>query len=200
MPARWRDGGLSDFAGRVRFRRRFGYPGQIDATERVWLTGTAVAGRGRVVVNGVPRLDGVGPGAWEVDVTGDLRERNELVVDVEGGVDGGLPGEIALEVRATAYLRNVVAEANGGEWGVRGEVVGTADGLLEVYLIADRSPVNYRALNPTDLPQRFELTTPVVREDGAAVGRLVVELVRGAVAWYTVEVVSTAAPDEGSGR
>ena len=35
LPCRWAEGGLTDFAGRVRFRRRFGYPGRIDAHERV---------------------------------------------------------------------------------------------------------------------------------------------------------------------
>ena len=33
LPCRWADGGLPDFTGRVRFRRRFGYPGQIDDWE-----------------------------------------------------------------------------------------------------------------------------------------------------------------------
>ena len=47
LPCRWADGGLKDFSGRVRFRRRFGYPGQIDAYERVWLTVAGVSDRGR---------------------------------------------------------------------------------------------------------------------------------------------------------
>src|SRR5262245_97069 len=38
LPCRWADGGLGDFRGPVRFRRRFGYPGRLDAHERVWLT------------------------------------------------------------------------------------------------------------------------------------------------------------------
>src|SRR5438128_996759 len=38
MPCHWLTGDLADFTGRVRFRRRFGYPGQIDAHARVWPT------------------------------------------------------------------------------------------------------------------------------------------------------------------
>src|SRR5690349_7428873 len=52
MPCRWDEGGLGDFAGRVRFRRRFGYPGRIDPYERVWLTFDGVAGSADVSLNG----------------------------------------------------------------------------------------------------------------------------------------------------
>src|SRR5689334_11433430 len=48
MPCRWRDAGLGDFAGRVRFSRNFGYPGQIDSWERVWLTFAGIEGRAEI--------------------------------------------------------------------------------------------------------------------------------------------------------
>ena len=51
MPCRWRDGGLGDFAGVVRFTRPFGYPGNIDASERVWLTFAGLEGKARVSLN-----------------------------------------------------------------------------------------------------------------------------------------------------
>src|SRR6266849_10307562 len=52
MPCRWSEGGLENFAGRVRFRRRFGYPGRIDAHERVWLTFAGIGGTAEVWLNG----------------------------------------------------------------------------------------------------------------------------------------------------
>src|SRR2546423_260705 len=53
MPGRWADMGLAEFAGSARFRRRFGYPGAIDADERVWLTCAGVADTADVSLNGV---------------------------------------------------------------------------------------------------------------------------------------------------
>lgn len=200
MPARWRDGGLSDFAGRVRFRRRFGYPGRIDAGEHVWLTGRAVAGGGAVALNDVPLLPAVGPEPWEVEVTAHLCERNELVIDVDGGSDGGLPGEVALEVRALAYLRGVAARVQDGQVVVTGAVVGTCNELLELYLVADRSPAGYQPLQPPALPARFELSTPARHADGSAVGTVVVELVRGAVRWYRVAIDLSVLARSGQGR
>src|SRR5881227_2389651 len=52
LPCRWSERGLHDFAGRVRFRRRFGYPGRIDAYERVWLTFAGAGDRSLVALNG----------------------------------------------------------------------------------------------------------------------------------------------------
>jgi beta-galactosidase/beta-glucuronidase len=101
MPCRWSEGGLPDFAGRVRFRRRFGYPGRIDANERVWLTFAGAASVADVSLNG--RFLGRHEGAdepFEFEVTSLLRDRNELIVEVESPTgDGGLWGEVALEIR-----------------------------------------------------------------------------------------------------
>src|SRR5438477_13088651 len=52
LPCRWGEGGLADFAGRVRFRRRFGLPRQLDAHERVWLTFAGVDGVAWLSLNG----------------------------------------------------------------------------------------------------------------------------------------------------
>src|SRR5579875_585868 len=51
MPCRWSEGGLPDFSGRVRFRRSFGYPGRIDAYERVWLTFAGIGGKAEARLN-----------------------------------------------------------------------------------------------------------------------------------------------------
>src|SRR5215468_4618580 len=52
LPCRWDEGGLRDFAGRVRYVRRFGQPRQIDAHEHVWLTFGGVDGTAEVWLNG----------------------------------------------------------------------------------------------------------------------------------------------------
>ncbi len=101
MPCRWNEGGLIDFAGRVRFRRRFGYPGRIDSDERVWLTLAGADAIAEVSLNG--RFLGRHEGAeepFEFDVTILLQDRNELTVEVESPTaQGGLWGEVALEIR-----------------------------------------------------------------------------------------------------
>jgi beta-mannosidase len=101
MPCRWNEGGLGDFAGRVRFRRRFGYPGRIDAHERVWLTFAGVDAVAEAHLNGhsLGRHQVVNR-PFEFEVTALLQARNELIVDVEApSGNGGLWGEVALEVR-----------------------------------------------------------------------------------------------------
>src|SRR5437868_5256088 len=52
MPCRWSEAGLKDFAGRVRFCRRFGIPRRIDPHERVWLTFAAADSLAEVRLNG----------------------------------------------------------------------------------------------------------------------------------------------------
>src|SRR5262249_16304202 len=139
MPCRWRDCGLGDFTGTVRFTRRFGYPGRIDDYECVWLTFAAVAGRAAVCLNGTAL--GQCDAACEFEGTRLLRERNVLHVDIEGGGDdAGLCGEVALEVRRTAFLRNLRVTASDGLH-VSGEVAGTAEGPLELYVICERRTV-----------------------------------------------------------
>src|SRR5437870_9068133 len=100
MPCRWSEGGLNDFAGRVRFRRHFGYPGRLDGNEQVWLTFAGVAGSADVWLNDkfLGRLEKARP--FEFDVTKLLGDRNDLRVEVEGEAEtGGLWGEVAMEIR-----------------------------------------------------------------------------------------------------
>ena len=54
-------------AGSVRFRRRFGYPGRIDAHERVWLVVEGIATAIQAAVNGASL--GEGRGNFEFDAT-----------------------------------------------------------------------------------------------------------------------------------
>jgi hypothetical protein len=186
MPGRWRDGGLGDFAGRVRCRRRFGYPGRIDAWERVWLTCAGVEGVAEVTLNGRP-LGRFAGGPFEVDVTDLLGVRNELLLVVEAPAGGGPWGEVALEVRRTAFLRSVRAwrerPAEAARLHVAGEVVGTADRPLELYILHGGANVAYTTVETTPAGQAFH-----VEADGVGDASDVrVELIDGGVIWYAAE-------------
>jgi hypothetical protein len=195
MPARWADLGLAGFAGCVRFRRRFGYPGQIDSHERVWLTCAGLADTADVSLNGVPlaeNQDGSRP--FEFEVTSLLGLRNEVQFDVTGRPDGGLWGEVALEVRCAAFLRNVRPVVHAGPGSptleVHGEVVGPADGPLELYAILNRFTVAYATVTPQPVGEPFALVgadVPAERWGGEEGGpaTLQIDLVNGASVWYT---------------
>jgi hypothetical protein len=181
-------------AGRVTFRRRFGYPGRIDSHERVWLVFDAVPTAMRVTVNGTDL--GTHGGTLEVDVTHLLGGRNELVADVPELAPGSrLWDEAALEVRCTAYLRNVKVTRSGGGIHATGEVVGTAEGPLELYLVADRSPAGYARVDPAGGVQAFTLRAEGRNREGEPISQVTIELVQGAVVWYTVQ---RAVPEEAS--
>jgi hypothetical protein len=178
MPCRWRDCGLGDFTGTVRFTRRFGYPGRIDDYERVWLTFAGVAGSAFVCLNSTTWGPCASP--CEFEVTRLLGERNLLKVDVEGsGGDAGLWGEVALEVRRTAYVRNLNFAA-AEVLHVSGEVAGTAEGTLELYVLLDNRTVAYAAVQAG---RAFEIASKPIEWHGAHVVR--VDLVQGASIWWT---------------
>jgi hypothetical protein len=191
MPCRWREGGLQDFAGRVRFRRHFGYPGQIDAYERVWLTFAGVAGVAEVWLNDhrLGHHDGA-LGPFEHEVTSLLGVRNVLTVEVDDATgEGGLWGEVALEIRATAFLRAVRAglktAGDAVTLQVSGEVVGSANRPLDLYVLLNGANVGYTTVEPAAEGKWFSVTAegPIV---GAKTVR--VELVDAATVWYTVEL------------
>jgi hypothetical protein len=191
MPCRWADAGQADVAGRVRCRRRFGYPGRLKAHERVWLTFAGVADRACVTLNDTPLGQVEGDTPAEFEVTALLGPRNELVVDVEGpGGQGGLWGEVALEVRCTAFLRGVRAEAvgDGGVFAlhVAGEVVGVADGPLDLYVILGRSPLSEARVTARAEGTPFHLAVGGLdRQRLAGETAVQVDLVNGATVWYT---------------
>jgi len=205
MPRRWKDGGLADFRGRVRFRRRFGYPGRIDSYERVWLTVGQASDRVRIALNGAVLGESEG-GGWETDVTALLGERNELTVEVGGGEDGGLWGEVALEVRCTAFLRNVSCGALPAECGLTqvfagGELVGSAADLLELYLLLDGSTLAYAALAGPVAGQTFRLVSEPLPPERLAHDSphwVQIDLVRAATVWYRWEQELTLGRPSGS--
>jgi hypothetical protein len=186
LPCPWSAGGLAGFRGRARLTRRFGYPGRIDAHERVWLTCEGLSDRALVRLNGQDL--GACRGGFAFEVTALLRPRNELVLEVEGADEqAGVWGEVALEVRCQAYLRGVRAwRSPAGEVHVEGEVIGEAEGPLELYAVLGRHPVAYTTVTARPEGTLFHLSTadrPAEEEPR----RLKIDLVKGAMVWYTWE-------------
>jgi hypothetical protein len=170
-------------AGRVRCRRRFGYPGRIDDYERVWLTFTGMSGNAEVWLNGTAL--GSHQGAFEFEVTSQLKPRNKLIVEVEGTDDGRPWGDVALEVRCTAYLRDVRVWVEQGKVHAEGHVVGTAERPLELYMIQDRSTTAYATTEATPGGTPFQLTGEGASQGAPQAVR--VELVNVAIVWYLFE-------------
>jgi hypothetical protein len=196
MPCRWHDGGLTDFTGKVQFVRRFGIPRRIDAHERVWLTFAGAATTADVWLN--DQLLGRHEGAsepFEFEITPLLLPHNKLRVEVEGAApDGGLWGEVALEVRCTAFLRGVRVWGTANDRVARlhasGEIVGSADRPLELYMLLDGSTVAYQtfAAQPAGAPFQLEseeLSVERWQSPGSHPARL--DLVNGASMWYQCE-------------
>lgn len=201
LPCRWGDGGLADFAGRVRFTRSFGYPSRIDAHERLWLTFAGADRTAHVWLNELflGRHEGADE-SFEFDVTQLLRSRNELKVEVESPApNGGLNGDVALEVRCPAFLRDVriVSTVNRREVDLRvtGAVVGASDLPLEVHLVLEGKDLVFRSVKPTAGGQPFELTAlalplDVASKSSAVTSRLYtvrVDLIQGPMIWYGVK-------------
>jgi len=205
MPCRWADGGLAGFQGRARFRRRFGYPGQIDAHERVWLTFAGASDRAIVTLNAVTLgTHDPADSPFEYEVTALLGQRNELIVEVEGGANGGLWGEVALEVRCSAFLRAMRCEVTAVGDGfarihVSGELAGSATDMLELYMVFDRSTVAYSVLPSPVAEQSFHLASEKLLSERLQSGpngahQVRVDLVNNATVWYTWEQELTFEP------
>ena len=198
MPSRWSEGGLPGFSGRVRFRRRFHYPGRIDDYERVWLTFAGIDGEAEVRLN--DQVLGHISAASEFEITSLLLPRNELVIEIENSAEqGGLWSEVALEVRCTAYVRDLrclaLLKGDSVDLRVCGQVVGMADRPLELYLLLDRSVVAYQVVTATAEGQPFEMVVPSLPAGNLPVQ---VDLVNGAVVWYTIS--SLLVPPHGGGE
>lgn len=191
MPCHWSQGGLPGFTGRVRFRRSFGYPGRLDDYERVWLTFAGIGGEAESVLNDRP-LGRIATGS-AFEITSFLRPRNELVIEIDGTAEqGGLWGEIVLEVRCTAFLcdlrRSASLTGERVELRVSGRVVGEAERPLEVYVLFERSVVGYQVVTATVEGQPFEIRGSAQWSPSLERGNtmpLQVDLVNGAVVWYS---------------
>jgi hypothetical protein len=185
------------FLGLIRWRRRFGWPGRLEPHERVWLTCEGLSRHARLQINGtrISPLFG-NDGGGEAEITHLLSKNNALVVEVDVAPGNpGLWGEVALEVRCPAYLRAVRAWASSGAGDcrlhVKGQVVGTVDGPLELYVLLGRSTVIYSPVNSDAPGHAFGVESDRL-ETGASTlsGRPVrVELVQGGSLWYAVETI-----------
>ena len=206
MPCHWNQGGLPGFTGRVRFRRAFGYPGRLDSYERVWLTFAAIDGEAEAVLNNHP-LGRIATGS-AIEVTSLLGQRNELAIEVDGTAEqGGLWGEVALEIRCTAFLCDLrpsaILTGDSIELVVSGRVVGAAERPLEVYVLIERSVVGYQVVTSTVEGQAFEIRGSARWSPSPECGNVVpvqVDLVNGAVVWYSSggEVVLESATNTGT--
>jgi hypothetical protein len=156
----------------ARLTRKFGYPGRIDADERVWLTLSHLKGSASLTLNG-QLLGQVNDGPFEHDITALLRPHNSLEILVSGGE----VGEVALEVRATAFLQGVKAWFVGDSLHVGGVVAGTCERPLELYALVDGRHSFYRSISAGEA---FEAALEK--------GRIVrLELVSVSTVWHAVE-------------
>jgi hypothetical protein len=185
MPCTWAEARLAGRVVRARFTRRFGYPGRIDEHERVWLIGERLEGMADITLNGQELSRGhTGPFAYEV--TSLLGQRNQLDVVIEAErEDDGLSGDVALEIRCTAYLESMAASADrtGGVM-ISGVVVGHADAPLEIYVLADGSHVHYQNVQPSAAGTPLRVVIP---PRDPPLEHIRVELINVATIWYVWE-------------
>lgn len=185
MPSGWLAAGLSDFHGAARFRRKFGYPGQIDDGEHVWLTCDGCTGCREVRLNGrILTQDGVPTFAF--DVTRLLSQRNQLDVLIHGDTDNaGLWGEVALEIRRDAYLADVAFLQAERGIAILGSAIGMSPQPLELYTLVDNRHVDYRTIQPKPEGEPFQIELPEVTSLNQVVR---VELIHISAIWFTVEL------------
>jgi hypothetical protein len=141
---------------------------------------------------------------FEFEVTAILRDRNEVTVEVEAPVlepdrvGAGLYGDVALEVRCSAFLRGTHIWLNSSSLAMRlhaaGHVVGVADRPLELYLIVDRSTVAYASVEADKAGMPFELVSEELVPKGKGIEarspplfEVRLDLVNGAMIWHTTE-------------
>jgi hypothetical protein len=197
LPCRWREEDLGDCHGRVLLRRRFGWPGRLDSHERVWLILRDAAGVAEVTLNGIPLSQGAPGKDFEFEVIDHLRVRNELNVLVDAAAAGDHSwGDVALEVRCLAYLRDVkfAATLDGSEMEVRaaGNLVGECDRRLELYLLLENATVAYQTIESHPDGKPFELVSERVPARPGKTLSVRVELMNGSVVWYVAEETITA--------
>ncbi len=163
--------GLGDVP--VLLARKFGFPGRLDAHERVWLTMTEIAGAAALTLNDA-LLGEVSDGPFETEITGLLRPHNHLTI----AMTGQRAGEVAMEIRASAFLRDVAVRRIQDKCHVEGLVAGTCAGPLDLYILVDgRNVINQSVA----AGERF---TFAVEELGR---RVRVELVHVSTVWSNLE-------------
>jgi hypothetical protein len=171
VPCRLADWDMTD--GLVLLTRKFGYPGRIDADERVWLTLSPVEGSASLTLNGQP-LGQAKDSLFEHNITALLRPHNVLEILMRGSE----VGEVALEIRATAFLQNVSVQRVRDQLHVAGTVAGACERPLELYGLVDGRHALYRSISASE---SFEADL----EKGRTVR---IELVCVSTVWHAVEL------------
>jgi Glycosyl hydrolase 2 galactose-binding domain-like len=186
MPGRLGDHGLAAFVGRVRYTRKFGYPGRIDDFERIWLTCDGLEGTADIQLNGV-QLGHTSSGSFCFEVTSLMMHHNSLEITLAADSHhGGLWGEVALEIRCSAYLSDMRTRRNeDGSIEVTGAVVGTCDRSLELYGLADGAHVHYQLIEARQEGTPFRFAVPPREVD---LQRLRVDLINVSTTWYVWEL------------
>lgn len=172
LPARWAELGVA--VGEMSLSRRFGYPGRIDAHERVWLIGEGLSAPATVFLHGV-EIGRATPPRFRFDVTRSLRERN--LVDIRLTPIGDRPwDDVALEIRASAYLADVVRVGSA----IHGRVAGEADSRLDVYALTNNRPASH-----ANVAAGESFTLPIASDESPTR----VELVHVSTVWDVVELI-----------
>ena len=185
MPCRWIDAGLADFHGNARFTRRFGYPGNIDESEHVWLTCDGCTGCREVWLNGELLAEIPGE-TFAFDVTQRLSLRNRLDVLIQGDTDdAGLWDEVALEIRKDAFLADAQIERTATAVHLIGKAYGTSPQPLELYVLVDGRHVDYRTISPTAAGTPFRIELAGVTDESQFVRA---ELIHVSSIWYVIEI------------
>jgi hypothetical protein len=185
IPCRWLEAGLGGFHGAARFTRAFGYPGNVDDSEHVWLTCDGCTGCCEVRLNG-QLLTCESCREFAFDVSRIMSQRNRLEVLIQGDTpEAGLWGEVALEIRKDAYLAAVHIEQTKSGVLLSGKAVGAVPQPLELYVLVDGTHVDYRTIVPTaqGTPFQFVLTQITPASQTARV-----ELIQISSIWYSVEL------------
>lgn len=180
-------------AGGTRLARRFAWLASRDPHEHVWLTFAGAGIAAEVRLNGF-RLGhrSATDGATDYEVTDLLRPRNELVLETGSHDLTAQPqGEVALEVRRSAFLRSVRfgRERVGGavHAAAHGELVGTAERPLELYFLVAGRTVAYSTLLPEPAGRPFHLIGDATLVDVDPARTALLDLVDGPIVWYRVE-------------
>jgi hypothetical protein len=142
-----------------------------------------------VALNGA-LLAGPQADPWECEITEALRERNEVNIELDVGEPGTEWGDVSLEVRCSAFLREVtfdvaLAPDGSAQLIAGGEIAGHSADALELYLLLDRSTVAYASFSGPVSNLHFHLKTEPMAL-GLPAHQLKLDLVHGASIWYTL--------------
>jgi hypothetical protein len=154
--------------------RQFGYPGRIDARDRIWIIVGQLDAPATLALNGHSVGD-FPVGSVEIDVTDLMKPHNRLEIRTAAN----FVGEVALEIRASAYLKEVRAHRAGDKLQVEGAVAGHCEETLELYLLIEGHQAAYQTVNAGE-------TFNIVLAAQAKTVR--VELVNVATVWYVLDV------------